>query len=119
MLQLTLNRCARILSFDGDWACIRRSVRTVAVVHDANDMVQALVFAIQPFNTQNTITCHTMPDAYLVMLMQELSWHVRAPDCQAFMSSGTVADSSVFIHQIAICIVLDHELGCIPPESTC
>lgn len=48
-------------------------------------------------------------------LLQECFGHFGPPDSEPFITSLTPADRGIFIHQITIGIVLNHELIRLPP----
>jgi hypothetical protein len=47
--------------------------------------------------------------------LQEPLWHLRTPNSQRLVSSRAPTDRRIFVHQVAVGIVLDHVAGSIPP----
>lgn len=50
-----------------------------------------------------------------LILIQKLLRHVRTPDGQSFVPSRQITHGGLFVDQVSIGIVLDHEAGRIPP----
>jgi hypothetical protein len=51
-------------------------------------------------------------------LLQEPLRHLRTPNSQRLVSSRTPSHRRIFVHQIAISIVLDHVAGRVPPYES-